>query len=428
MYVFPPLARAPGIRTADPQAMRSHNASVLANLVWGEVHGISQAELARRSGLSRSTVSAIVADLVGAGLVVPGATPRVKSGRPPTLLCFDTEAHHIIGVEMGSSHVAVALCDLRGEALWFRSEDCDVPHDPPETLRLIGALVAEARSLPEARGSLLGIGVAAPCPVDSLTLDRLSPRLLPAWGGVRLGAELYHRFGVRLFIDNDANCGALAEAWRGGREPADFAYIKLATGVGGGLIIGGQPYHGSSGIAGEIGHTSVDPHGRPCRCGLRGCLEAEVGSPALVAKAREALAAGRSSTLPGGRDLGLADIVAAAHDGDSLALELIAGAGRHLGVALANLLNLLNPARVVLGGRLSLAGEHLLTPLRRAVLDRALWTSIERAEIVASTLGDEQEAIGAATLVLRAALEDLSVFHAATGSPAADLMGARASR
>ena len=419
MFVFPPIEESGGLRTADTQSMRGHNASILANLAWRQVDGISRADLARHSGLSASTVSAIVADFMEAGLLTSSHVAPSKGGRPPVVLRFDIQRNHIIGVEMGVSHVSVALCDLRGAPLWHRWRDCDVPEDPAGTLRLIGELVDEARRQPEAQGSLLGLGIAVPCPVDDLTPDRLSPRLLPAWAEVRLAAQLHHRVGVRVFVDNDANCGALAEALAGaGRDVSDFTFIKVATGVGAGHIVQGQPYRGFSGIAGEIGHTTVDPHGRPCRCGLKGCLEAEIGSGAVVEKAREAIAAGRPSSLAGVQPLRLADVVAAAHAGDALAVDLITEAGGHLAVGVANLLNLMNPARVIIGGRLADAGDRLLGPLRRTVQARALWTSVERADVVISPLGEEQVAVGAATLVLRAALADLSLFLGPESAPA----------
>ena len=410
MFIFPPIEESRS-RSADTQAMRSHNASILANLAWAHAEGISRADLARDAGLSASTVSTIVSGLMAADLLSSSHVAPSRGGRPPVVLRFNTQRNHIIGIEMGASHIAVALCDLRGVVLWHRSFDHDVPNDPPGTLRLIGELVDQAKRQPEAQGELLGLGVAVPCPVDALTPDRLSPRLLPAWAEVRLAAQLHHRTGVRVFIDNDANCGALAEALVGaGRGVPDFSYIKVATGVGSGHIVQGQPYRGFSGIAGEIGHTTVDPHGRRCRCGLQGCLEAEIGSGAVVDKAREALAGGRGSSLAAVEHLALADAVAHAEAGDGLAVELIAEAGSHLGVGVANLLNLMNPARVIIGGRLSEAGDLLLTPLRRTVRDRALWSSVERAEVVISPLGESQVAIGAATLVLRAALADLSLF------------------
>ncbi|TNF27281.1 MAG: ROK family protein [Deltaproteobacteria bacterium] len=391
--------------------MRSHNASVIANLAFGRPAGVSRSDLARESGLSASTVSAIVADLMGAELLTSSHLARSSGGRPPIVLRFNTKRNHIIGIELGVSHVSVVLSDLAGEVVWRNRVEWYMPEDPPGTLRLIGALVDEARARPEATGELLGLGLAVPCPVDALTPDRLSPRLFPAWSEVRLAAQLHHRVGVRVFVDNDANCGAIAEFYVGaGVDIPDFTFIKVATGVGAGHMVQSHVYRGFSGIAGEIGHTTVDPKGRPCRCGLRGCLEAEIGSGAIVEKALEAIAAGRESALAEVAGLTLADIVAAAERGDALALELIHDAGAHLGVGVANLLNLMNPARVIIGGRLAEAGDLLLEPLRESLRARALWTSVERADVVISSLGEEQIAIGAAALVLRAALADLSLF------------------
>jgi predicted NBD/HSP70 family sugar kinase len=287
-------------------------------------------------------------------------------------------------------------------------------------MRVLGDLISACRTLSVASGALLGIGVAVPCPVDALSPDHMSPRLMPAWTQVRLAEQLFQRHGVRVFVDNDANCGAMAEALFGaGRDVPVFTYIKVATGCGAGHIVGRRPYRGISGSAGEIGHTTVDPNGRPCRCGLRGCLEAEIGSAALIEQTQRALDAGQSSSLAEVSPLTLADIVRAANDGDIVACEIVAEAGRHLAVGVANLLNLLNPARVIIGGRLAETGDALLAPLRRAVHDRALWTSVERADIVASAMGRDVVAIGAASLVVQAGLDDLELFRTPTNAEAA---------
>jgi len=412
MYVLPPLDHSRH-RIADIHAMRSQNASVLANLAWWRAEGISRAQLARESGLSASTVSAIVSELLDAGVLNSSHHAPSAGGRPPLVLRFNAERNHLVGVEVGASHLGVAVCDLRARVRWYQARDFDVPSDPRGTLATVAELVRRARRQREAVGPLLGLGVAVPCPVDELTPDRLSPRLFPAWIDVRLAAELHERVGVRVFVDNDANCGALAEAHVGGAVGvSDFAYIKVATGVGAGHVVEGRPYRGFNGIAGEIGHTSVDPRGRPCRCGLRGCLEAEIGAGAIVDKARAAMSAGRASSLAERSPLTLADVVAEARAGDPLATELVAEAGRHLGVGVANLLNLMNPGRVIIGGALAMAGDLLLTPLRSVVRERALWTAAERAQVVISPLGASQIAVGAAALVLRAALADLSLFRA----------------
>ena len=175
-------------------------------------------------------------------------------------------------------------------------------------------------------------------------------------------------------------------------------------------MIEGLPFRGTSGIAGEVGHTTVNPKGRLCRCGLRGCLEAEIGSKALVTKARERLAENPSSRLTLHEDLGETDIVRAALAGDDLARDIVDEAGGYLGVAVANLVNLMNPGKIILGGRLGEAGELLLTPLRDTVRQRSLWASAQRAEITLSTLGEAHIAQGAAAHALRAALTDQRLF------------------
>lgn len=272
-------------------------------------------------------------------------------------------------------------------------------------------MIDEARAHPEAHGPTLAIGLALPCPVDVLSHDELSVRLFPKWRDVRLAALLHERFAARIFVDNDANCGAIAEALAGaGRDTADFIYIKVATGVGAGIMIEGLPFRGTSGIAGEIGHTTVNPKGRECRCGLRGCLEAEIGSHALVTKAHERLPEAPASRLAIHEDFDESDIVRAALAGDDMARAIVEEAGRYLGVAFANLVNLMNPGKIILGGRLREAGEPVLAPMRDTMRQRALWTSAERAEILLSAMGEAHIAQGAAAHALRAALADQRLF------------------
>jgi predicted NBD/HSP70 family sugar kinase len=357
--------------------------------------------------LSRSTVSAIVGDLIASDLVgeVEVTSVTTRSGRPPIGLAFRDHAFGIVGIEMGASHVTAVLSDPRGQILFSQSEEFDVQGDPQGTLTLLHRFV-EACLCAAGDRAVIGVGLGVPCPLDTLQPGTLSRRILPSWADIRIGEELFARHHLPVFVDNDANLGALAEHWWGACVDVSCAtYIKVATGVGAGHVIDGRIFRGSTGIAGEIGHTAVTRDGRPCRCGLQGCLEAEIGSAAITQRARERLARGEPSILSGLEGpLSLETIVGAARDGDALSVALIEEAGRHLGVAVANLLNLMNPARVVIGGRLASAGDLLLTPLKRAIQDRALWTSIERADVTLTTLGDDHVAIGAATLVLEAAL------------------------
>ncbi|HYW68578.1 MAG TPA: ROK family protein, partial [bacterium] len=191
----------------------------------------------------------------------------------------------------------------------------------------------------------------------------------------------------------------------------DFAYIKVATGIGSGHIIGGEIYRGSTGVAGEIGHTAIDPNGKPCICGLRGCLVTLIGTPALLERAGELLEKHPDSTLAG-REFDVDDLEEAARVGDVVALQVAQEAAGNLGIVVAGLLNLMNPSMVVVGGDLTGLGELLLVPLREMARSRTLESSVAAAEIRASELGPKSVAIGAATQVLKAALVDSRLFPA----------------
>jgi predicted NBD/HSP70 family sugar kinase len=395
-------------RPADGAAMRSHNVGlVLRQLVRDELVGageLSRADLARVTGLARSTVSTIVSELIEAALVSEGPATASRGGRPPIALRVERDRYHIIGVELGASHVTVVRTDLLGGLLGQASADHPVQSDPEGSIRLVAQLVEAVCPAP-LRGRVLGLGLAVPSPLDPARPGLLSDRILPAWAGVQPGERLHALLNMPIFMENDANLGVLAESWWGaGVGLDDFAYIKVATGVGAGLFINGAIYRGASGLAGEIGHTAIDPAGPRCRCGLNGCLEAMIGSGALAERARQSLASHPGTRLRAAA-LDLPSLIAAAHDGDPLAGPLIGRAGFDLGVAIANLLNLLNPGVVVLGGTLASAGEALLGPLRLAMADRSLFTSLASTAVLLSPLGDEAIALGAAGLVLQQALD-----------------------
>ena len=289
-----------------------------------------------------------------------------------------------------------------------------VRDDPEGALALAVELAEQVlRSWGGRRGRLLGAGLAVPSPVDPAHPAELCEVVLPAWKGIAVGQRLQARLGMQVLMDNDANLAALAERWWGaGRDVDDFAYIKLATGIGAGFFFGGRVYRGASGIAGEIGHLAIDPGGPPCVCGLRGCLATFVGSQALIRRATELLKAHPQSALAG-RQFGVTILEDAALAGDPLALRVVGEAASALGIAVAGLINLLNPSVVVLGGGLSRLGDLLLEPLRDVVRSRTLVTSAQASRLVASELGATAVAVGAATSLLQRALEDPRHFPAA---------------
>jgi len=405
-----PAAGRPARRAAPsrPSPLADSN----LRLIWREQR-ISRAEIARRTGLARSTVSEIVGDLFPTGLISEVGVGPSRGGRPPVVLEFRDDAYAILGVDMGAAHVAVALTDLRGRVLAWEHRDHPVRTDPDGTRSLIADLCD--RCLATWRPGvkrLVGIGIAVPCPVNPRHPDRFSEVVLPDWHG-RSGFDvLAHRYGVPLRVDNDANLGALAERWWGaGRGVDDFAYIKLATGIGLGQVIRGQIYRGATGVAGEIGHLAIDPNGGPCICGLRGCLATFVGAQALVARAGALLADHPDSALAGTEPT-IESIENAALAGDALAVSMVQEAAEYLGIAVAGLLNLMNPAMVILGGGLSRVGDLLLGPLRETIRLRTLISSLVACEIRTSELGTRATAVGAATMVLEEALSDSSLFPA----------------
>ena len=408
-----------GLRRTDPDGPRPLADAVL-RLIW-EQRRISRAEIARLAGLSRSTVSEIINEILPAGLVAEIGEGPSRGGRRPILLEFQDDVCVILGVEMGGAHVAVALTDLRGRILAWETQDHPVRSDPEGTRLVIAKLCDRCLSIPAAEGRpLVGLGVAVPSPIDPTAPDHLSSVVMPKWNG-HLGLEpLAYRYGVPLFVDNDANLGALAEYWWGLDGTTDnLAYIKVATGIGSGHIIGGEIYRGATGVAGEIGHLSIDPQGKQCICGLRGCLVTLVGARGLEERARELIAEFPESPLALIPPTVNA-IEEAALSADPLALQVIREAAAHLGTALAGLLNLMNPSVVVLGGGLSRLGELVLAPLRERVRTHTLVSSVAAVEILVSKLGPQSVAVGAATLVLKEGLSDSRLFAAVgTGQDAA---------
>lgn len=392
----------------DASAIRSQHSRLILNLLWEE-HEISRAELARRTSLSRSTVSAIVNDLLSTGLVKEARAGISSGGRRPIMLKFQDQSSSILGVELGATHVSCVLTDLRCNVRASWSAPAPVRDQPEAALT---KMTMGIRSVLDADGlepsQVLGIGVAVPSPVDEARPGELLPLIVPKWEGYNLANHLENNFERPVLVDNDANLGALAELWWGASSsPNDLAYIKVATGVGAGLIINGRIFRGSGGIAGEIGHTSIDPNGPRCICGLNGCLTTLIGTPALLEQAKEELrASGSDCPAPASID----ELVNAALRGDPLSADLIREAGDKLGIGIANMLNLLNPRTVIVGGGISRAGDLLLDSVRRTIRGLSLPASISNAEIRATTLNEWGIAVGAATLVLQSALETPALF------------------
>jgi predicted NBD/HSP70 family sugar kinase/DNA-binding transcriptional ArsR family regulator len=357
----------------------------------------SRAEIARSTGLSRSTVSSIMADLLSDGLVVDrknGGRTAAGSGRPPALVALDPSAGLAVGIDFGKRHLAVALADLSHEVLsehWaVMPEDYAADDGMAKAAGLVDRVLEESGA---ERGRVLGVGMGIPGPIhESGRVGSLS--ILPGWIGSAPRDRMARALGFPVLVGNDANLGALAEfTWGAGRGSSSLVYLKLATGIGAGIVIKGRLFEGAGGTAGEIGHTTVDETGDICRCGNRGCLETFAGAPAIAGLLARSL----------GEEVGVDDMLRRAMGGDPGARRALADAGRHIGVAVADLCNLINPERIIVGGSMTLAGHLLLDPIKESVRLRAIPSAAEDVQIVRGELGERAELLGAVALVLQAA-------------------------
>ena len=356
---------------------------------------VSRAEIARRTGLSRSTVSSLVSELQADGLVVereePGAAHGEQGGRPPILLSFDASAGAALGIDFGHSHVRVAVSDLSSNILAERSAPMDIDHAAHEGLDVALELIGEA--LDEAgveRSRVIGAGLGLPGPVDQIDGVIGSSAILPGWVGVAAGEEMRRWLDVPVSVDNDANLGALAELTHGaGRGASELVYLKVSSGIGAGLILGGRLHRGTGGVAGELGHILVAPEGAVCRCGNRGCLETAASTGALLEMLRRSHG-----------ELTVAEMLRLARDGDLGCRRVIADAGRVVGSAVAVVLNLLNPQLLVVGGDLAEAGDLLLDGVRSSVRLAALPAAADAAGVVAGVLGERAQVLGALALAI----------------------------
>ncbi|MDO8209886.1 ROK family transcriptional regulator [Conexibacter sp. CPCC 206217] len=361
---------------------------------------VSRAELARRTGLSRSTVSTLVSDLQQQGLVaereVDGAGPQ--GGRPPVLLSLERAAGVALGIDFGKSHVRVIVSDLAHTVLADLERPMATEQSAHEGFDAAADLTTQAlRQAGVEQTDIIGAGMGVPGPIDVATGEVGSFAILPGWVGVRPEKDVSAQLGIPVKVENDANLGALAElTWGAGRGTRDFVYIKVSSGIGGGLVLNGQLYTGAAGIAGEMGHSMVDENGPVCRCGNRGCLETIASTRQIVDLLRDARDGGGS-----GSDLTIEEVIAHAREGDRASRRVIGDAGRAIGVVIAQVCNVLNPAKVIVGGDLSAAGDVLLDPLRDEVSRHAVPAAGGNVEIVPGVLGRRAEVLGAAALVLR---------------------------
>lgn len=355
---------------------------------------LTRADVARRTGLSRGTVNQRLDALLGAGLLVPAGEEAPSRGRPAGQFAFDGTRGVLLVADVGATGLRAALCDLAGGILAEHATEVDITDGPQAVLTSVDEafvrLLAEEGRGP---GQVQGIGLGVPGPVDTAAGQVVSPPIMTGWDRYDIPGWFAPRYPCPVMVDNDVNAMAFGEQRINHPHVANLLMLKVGTGVGAGIITDAQIYRGADGAAGDIGHiqiASTDDAAAPlCRCGNVGCVEAYAGGWAII---RELCAAGR--------DVSTVDqAIRLIRSGDPTAVRLGRRAGRILGAAIADAVNLLNPRVVVVGGQLARAEEQLLAGIREIVYQRSLPLATRHLQIVPSGL-DPRAGVTGLTLLL----------------------------
>ena len=313
---------------------------------------------------------------------------------------------YILGIDVGGTNIVAGTVAEDGSEILGLVSEPTLPEQGPDNV--VQRIVKLARaSMAEARGKeIAGVGIGSPGPLDTRRgVVLLTPNL--GWTDMPLRDRIAGALGLPATLDNDANCAIFGEWWRGAARGADYVVgLTIGTGVGGGIVLHGDIYHGASDFAGEIGHMTIDSTGRRCKCGNYGCLEAYASGPAIAARAVEGIQAGAETSLPRYVNGDLQRITAqvvyeAAHDGDEYALEMVRDTAKFLGAGVANIINIFNPQVVVICGGVTLAGDKLFVPLRSEVKRRAFKPAVAVCRIVPGELPGTAGVYGAVAVFRR---------------------------
>lgn len=394
------------IQVGSFQWMKSLNKSIILNII--RLHGpISRAEIAKLTKLTPPTVTNIVGELLDSKLVVESDLGESTGGRKPIMLRISSSAFYVIGVDAGAKRVKAVAATLDGNVVQQVVEKYQTTATVEEFLATVKKAVVKVKEATKAAaGSFLGIGVGMHGLVDpEQGLSIFAPHL--NLHDIPIKAFLEKELNLPVEVDNDVRALALAESWFGqGQGIANFIVVNVGTGVGAGIILDHQLYHGTSFTAGEMGHTTIDVNGPKCSCGNYGCVEALTAGPAIAKRVQQAIRLGKKSVLEEMVNGNLEEITGelvyrSAQQGDAVAIEVLEDTGRFLGIGIANLINTLNPTRIILTGGVSRAGNFVLDSLKETVKARALSAPAKAASIVISELGTNATAVGAFTLLLQ---------------------------
>jgi glucokinase-like ROK family protein len=400
-------------RSGDQSLVREINLSLVLRCLTKDTP-LSRTQIAKATGLNKTTVSSLIEELMSRGLVHEIGRRSVRPGRPATLLEPNPDAGCIIGVALGVDFVSVVMTNYVGKIIWRQKLDADPADGRDDTVNKALKLVSEAVDYGRKNQvRYLGLGIATHGTVNIKDGTLVfAPNL--QWRDVPLRQIFSDHTGLPTYVDNDANAATLAEHYFGvARQAQDFVYVYVGVGVGGGLFLKGELYRGASGFAGEIGHTIYhsEPFSKLCQCGHRGCWETLANQSSIIARVRVRLEVGRKSIISDlmeqqNSPLSVPIVIQAADLNDAEAVDVLNETGSALGLGVSNLISIFNPEMVVIGGPLSAAGKYLLPAVERKVEQNVTPTIPNNTPVRLSAFGAEASVIGAATLVVDAIFAD----------------------
>jgi predicted NBD/HSP70 family sugar kinase len=361
---------------------------------------VTRADLARHTGLARSTVAQRVDALLASGLVLEAGDTPSTGGRPATMLAFNHQAGVVLVADLGATHARLAVTDLAGTPLAERAGDLDIALGPAEALKWVSARFHELlEKTAHAPVDVRGIGIGVPGPVEFDAGRPVNPPIMPGWDGFDIPGWFADRYGAPVLVDNDVNIMARGEHWVHWRRTPHLLFVKVGTGIGCGIVADGHIHRGARGAAGDIGHIRATGEDVICACGNIGCLEAVAGGHALATRlAASGVDASNSR-----------DVVRLVHEGNVKATQMVRAAGRTLGEVLAGTVNFFNPAVIVIGGDIAEAHAQLLAGVREGIFSRSLPLATRDLRVVPCRLGDRAGITGAAITAIEQVLAPAAV-------------------
>lgn len=388
------------IDIARDSALGTSGASALFQLLR-DGQPRTRAELATLTGLARSTIALRVDSLMQLGLIRPVGEATSTGGRPSSRFALNPGARAVLGVDVGASHAKLAIADLAGTILAQRGEPLPVADGPEAVLSwVVDAGHDLLAGLGRDTADLISIGIGLPGPVEFKTGRPINPPIMPGWDRFDVPGWVQQHWPVPVLVDNDVNISAIGELATAWPDVEHLMFVKVATGIGAGVVSGGRLQRGAQGIAGDIGHVQIARGaGVPCHCGNRGCLEAMASGPAIARGLRDA-----GIDAQTGRD-----VVELVKHGNIDAVQAVRQAGRDIGEVLTACVSLINPSIIAIGGAMAQAGEHLIAGVREVVYARSMPLATEHLGIVQSRAGEDAAVLGASMLAIHHALSPASI-------------------